>query len=200
MSGPIEYFFDFSSPYGYFASFRIDALAEDCGRACTWKPIMIGAAFKETGNLPLIEQPLKGAYCAHDWQRMGRGMGVPWVLPEPFPIPTLAAARAFYWLDDRDSGLAKLFARAAFHAYFGEGRDIAPAETVAEIATGVGADGAAVAQAVANPAIKERLKHETTDAIARGVVGSPYFMVDGEGFWGCDRLWMVKKWIKGGGW
>ncbi len=200
MSGIIEFFFDFSSPYGYFASFKVDELAEKFGRRAVWKPFMVGVAFKETGNKPLVEQPLKGDYCRHDWERLGRYMDVPWVMPDPFPIPTLSAARAFYWLDDQDPDLAKAFARAAYRAYFGHGRDIRPVEVVAEIAAAVGADAEAVSEAVALPAIKERLKKETSGAIGRGVIGSPYFIVDGEGFWGSDRMWMVKKWLKDGGW
>ncbi len=200
MIEPLEFYFDFSSPYGYFASLKVDELAAGGGRVAVWKPIMIGAAFKESGNRPLVDQPLKGAYCKHDWDRMGRAMGVPWVLPDPFPITTLAAARAFYWLDDDDPALAKKFARAAYHAYFGEGRDITAAETVAAVAAPLGIDGDALVAAVADPAIKQRLKTETNGAIAKGVCGSPFFIVDGEGFWGSDRMWRIKKWMKGGGW
>jgi len=198
MTDTIEFYFDFSSPYGYFASFKVDELAEHAGREAVWKPIMIGAAFKESGNVPLIEQPLKGAYCIHDWERMANAMDVPWVLPDPFPIATLAAARAFYWLDDDDPDTAKAFAKAAYHAYFGEERDISSADVVAEIAEPLGVGGDALRSAVADPAAKERLKMETNDAIGKGVCGSPFFIVDGEGFWGSDRMWMVKKFMQGG--
>ncbi len=67
MTDIIEYFFDFSSPYGYFASFKIDDIAEKYGRRAVWKPVMIGAAFHESGNKPLIEQPIKGEYSRRDW-------------------------------------------------------------------------------------------------------------------------------------
>jgi 2-hydroxychromene-2-carboxylate isomerase len=200
MSTDIEFFFNFSSPYGYFASFKADDLVQGTGRRMLFKPVMIGVAFQATGNLPLAEQPIKGDYCRHDWERMGRLMEVPWVLPDPFPIATLAAARAFYWLDDHDPGLAKRFARAVFDAYFGEGRDVSAVEAVAEVAAPLGVEADALIDAVQAPPAKQRLRHETDDAIARGVIGSPYFMVDGEGFWGSDRLWMIRRWIKSGGW
>ena len=200
MTGVIEFYFDFSSPYGYFASVQVDDLAAEFGRTVAWKPIMIGAAFKESGNSPLIEQPLKGDYSRHDWQRLARLLDVPWVLPEPFPIATLAAARAFWWLAERDAALARRFAHAAFHAYFAERRDISAAETVAEVAATLDIDGPALLAAVQDPAIKERLKRETDEAIERGVFGSPFVFVDGEGFWGADRLWMVKRWLERGGW
>ncbi len=72
MTDTIEFYFDFSLPYGYFASVQVDGLAAKFGRTVAWKPIMIGAAFKETGSRPLIEQPIKGDYCRHDWQRLPR--------------------------------------------------------------------------------------------------------------------------------
>jgi len=200
MTGTIEFFFDFSSPYGYLGAHKIDEIAANEGREVSWKPIMLGAAFKATHNRPLIEQGIKGDYAVHDCQRFARFMDVPWTLPDPFPIVTLAAARAFYWLDDTDPALAKRFARAAYHAYFGEGRDISPQPVVCEIAKGLGVDGVDLLAAVNDPAIKERLRRETDAALARGVFGSPFVIVDGEGFWGADRLWMVKKWLQTGGW
>ncbi|MBI2977514.1 MAG: 2-hydroxychromene-2-carboxylate isomerase, partial [Rhodospirillales bacterium] len=152
------------------------------------------------GNRPLADQPLQGAYCKRDWDRLARHMKVAWRMPTPFPIATLAAARAFYWLDDKDPGLAKRFARATFDTYFGNGRDITAPETVADIAAPLGVDRAALLAAVQDPAVKERLKQETAEALRRGVFGSPFFVVDGEPIWGSDRLWMVKHWLREGGW
>jgi 2-hydroxychromene-2-carboxylate isomerase len=200
MTKIIEFFFDFSSPYGYFATAKIEGLAKKQNRETVWKPIMLGAAFKESGNVPLVQQPLKGEYCKRDWERMGEFMNMPWVLPESLTIPTLAAARAFYWLDDQDPALAKRFAEAAYHHYFGEGVDITPVEVVAEIAAGLGVDGDALTTAVGDPVIKDRLKRETADALERGVFGSPFFIVDGEGFWGSDRMWMIKKHLQRDSW
>lgn len=200
MTDPMIFYFDFSSPYGYFAAQKIDQTAAEFDRDVLWRPMMLGAAMKVTGSKPLSEIELKGDYCKRDWDRLARYMEVPWTLPDPFPIATLAAARAFYWIDDQDSGKAKDFARAAFHAYFGEGRDITGAETVAAIAEPLGLDPDALLAAVQDPAIKQRLKDETGQAIEVGVFGSPFFIIDGEPFWGSDRLWMIRRWLKSGGW
>jgi len=200
VTAPIDFYFDFSSPYGYFASLKIDKLAEAHGRAVRWRPILLGAVFKITGAKPLADQPLRGDYAKHDWQRMARYMDVPWVLPERFPIPTAAAARAFYWSDDRDPVQARLLAKSLFHAYFGEGRDIGAGEAVADIARALHMDRDEVLVALQDDAAKQRLRDETDAAIERGVFGSPFIIVDGEGFWGSDRLWMVKKWLQSGGW
>lgn len=196
----IEFFFDFSSPYGYLATDFIEKTAAKHGREVVWKPIMLGAAMKETGNQPLVSQPLKGDYAKHDVPRLARWLGLPFVLPEPFPIPTLAAARTFYWIDDQDKARAKEFARACYDAYFGQGTDIRAKETVAEIASRIGVDGSAALAAMDDDAIKQRLKDETQAALDRGVFGSPYFLVDGEPFWGVDRVWLIDEWLEKGGW
>lgn len=200
MSEPILFYFDFSSPYGYFAALKIDGLAASHDRQVRWRPMMLGAAMKVTGSKPLTEVELKGDYCKRDWDRLARFMEAPWTLPEKFPIATLAAARAFYWLDDQDPGLAKRFALAAYHTYFGQGRDITAPETVADFAAPLGIDRDALLAAVQDPAIKQRLKDETAKAIDGGVFGSPFFIIDGEPFWGADRLWMIRRWLKSGGW
>ncbi|OAN47041.1 2-hydroxychromene-2-carboxylate isomerase [Magnetospirillum moscoviense] len=200
MPAPIEFFFDFSSPYAYFASHRIDELAARFGRDCLWKPMLLGPAFKASGNQRLIDQPLKGAYSTHDWERMARWMKVPYRLPEPFPVATTSAARAFWWLDSTEPRAAKSFARAVFAAYFEGGRDISAKAEVVAIGAAQACDAQALAAAIDEPVWKDKCRAETDAAIARGVFGSPFFFVDGEGFWGADRLGMLAEWLESGGW
>ena len=95
MPDPIDFYFDFSSPYGYLASRRIDALAAKHGRTVNWRPHLIGAAFKATGSQPLLNIPMKGDYARIDIPRAARMHGVPFVMPERFPFLSVAAARAF---------------------------------------------------------------------------------------------------------
>ncbi|MBI3446492.1 MAG: 2-hydroxychromene-2-carboxylate isomerase [Magnetospirillum sp.] len=200
MSAPVEFFFDFASPYAYFASLEIDSLVERLGRQVAWKPIMIGSAFKASGNVPLVDQPLKGAYSRRDWDRLARLMDAPYSFPDPFPVASLPPSRAYWWLASRDADLAKAYAMAVFHAYFAENRDISKLEVAADIGVLLGVDRAELEAAAQDSVWKGRLKDETEAAIARGVFGAPFFMVDGEGFWGSDRLWMVQAWLEKGGW
>ena len=200
MAAPIEFFFDFASPYGYVASHLIDDAAARHGRTVAWKPYMMGAVFKIAGTGPLKEYPLKGEYSGRDMERMARLHGLPFAFPEGFPHATLAPARAFYWLADSDEETARRFARAAYHAYFGEGRNTGDPAVTGAIAADLGLDEAALLAAIQDPAIKARLKAETDGAIARGIFGSPFFIVDGEPFWGCDRLDQVERWLETGGW
>jgi len=200
MADPIEFYFDFSSPYGYLAAQRIDALAEGHGRAVAWKPFLLGAVFKTTGMRPLLEIPLKGDYLKIDLPRSARRLGIPFTLPQPFPFLSVAACRAFYWLTDRDADKARALAKALYAASFAEGRDISGAEAVLGVAAGIGVEREALAAALQDPAVKERLRGEVQAAIAKGVFGSPYVIVDGAPFWGHDRLDEVALWLERGGW
>ena len=197
---PIDFYFDFSSPYGYLAAHRIDGIAESHGREARWRPFLLGVVFAITGQSPLTGQPLRGAYALHDFQRCARAIGVPFVMPEPFPVMTLAAGRAYYWLRDRDPVLAKTFAKAVYARIFGEGGDISKPKPIIAIAEACGVDGGQLAAALGDPAVKARLKAETQAAIDRGVFGSPFVIVDNEPFWGADRLDQVDQWLDTGGW
>ncbi len=200
MAAPIDFYFDFSSPYGYIASHRIDAIAAKHGRAVNWRPYLLGVAFKTTGMAPLSEQPMRGEYSLRDISRSARFHGVTLVMPEPFPVNALAPSRAYYWLLDQDAEEAKTLAKALFGAYFAAGRNVSQAEVVADVAAEQGGDRAALLAALGDPAVKDRLRRETDEALERGAFGSPFVFVDGEPFWGNDRLDMVDKWLETGGW
>jgi 2-hydroxychromene-2-carboxylate isomerase len=198
MPQPIDFYFEFASPYAYFAADRLEAIAQAHGRAVAWPPVMLGAAFKRTGMQPTVNQPLRREYFLHDIARFARLLGLPLTLPPTLPVNSLAAARAFYWTAENDPALAKRLARALMQAHWGEGRDISQPETVAEIARPLGIDEGRLLEAVADPRIKQRLKDETEAALERGVYGSPFIVVDGEPFWGADRLDQVERWLQGG--
>lgn len=200
MANTIEFYFDFSSPYGYFASFKVDSLAKKFGRTAIWKPILIGAAFRQTGAKPLADIPIKGDYCRHDWQRMSTHMEVPWVLPDPFPIAAIAPGRVYYWLSDQNMELAKQYANDVYKAYFADGRNISEPDIAVEIAANLGADRDDTHQALQDESVKQRFTAETNTAIELGVFGSPFIVVDGEGFWGSDRMWMIKKKLQQSKW
>jgi 2-hydroxychromene-2-carboxylate isomerase len=200
MAAPIDFYFDFSSPYGYLAAEKIDALAAKHERSVNWHPILLGVVFKATGSTPLPDVPLKGSYSQRDFARSAAFHGVALRMPDRFPIPTIAAARAVLWLQALDAAVARQLALALFRAYFVRNVDISTAEAVLDVAAAQGVDRSALAAALSDPAVKERLKAETEAAIARGVFGSPFVIVDGEPFWGVDRLDQVERWLATGGW
>lgn len=201
MAEPIEFYFDFASPYGYFASTQIDAIADRNGRSVEWRPMLLGAVFKLTGGQPLPGIPLKGEYMAHDLRRFAGFLDIPFRMPDPMPMHSVAAARAFYWRElDAGAGDAKVLAKAMYHAHFGEGRDLSSPEAVADLGAAAGLDRDAMLEGMQSQSVKDRLRAVTDEAIGKGVFGSPFIIVDREGFWGADRLDQVERWLETGGW
>lgn len=197
MTEPIDFYFDFSSPYGYFASTRIDAIAERYGRTVRWHPVLLGVVFKTTGAQPLPLVPLKGEYALRDFERTARFHDIPYRRPAKFPMATQLAARAMLWVQEQHGeARAVEFAQAVYRAYFADGADIGEPPVIAAVAAALDLDGAAVVGGAGEPAIKDRLKAEVDAAIARGVFGSPFVIADSESFWGFDRFDQLDAWLE----
>jgi 2-hydroxychromene-2-carboxylate isomerase len=199
MNAPIFFYFDFSSPYGYIGSERIEALAHRHGRSVDWRPMLLGAAFKVAGTAPLTSVPLKGDYSKRDILRSARFHGVPLRLPSKFPIATQGPARIVVWQRGQDAGAVPRLVKALYRAYFVDDRDISDPGTAADVARSAGIDGAATRAAIDDPSVKDALKRDVDAAIGAGVFGSPYVVVDGEPFWGMDRFEQIDRWLERGG-
>ena len=200
MAEPIDFWFDFSSPYGYLMSERIDDLASRFGRKVRWHPILLGVVFKATASAPLtLQHPAKATYALCDFERSARFLGIPYHHPTRFPLPTQNAARAYYWLHGQDCALARRFAHAVYRALFVEDRDISAPATVLEIGTKLGVDRGRLETALQSQEIKDSLKEEVDNALRIGIFGSPHVIIDGEAFFGADRLPQIEHWLQTGG-
>src|SRR3954454_8583718 len=131
MPSPIDFYFEFASPYGYLASLRIDDIAARYARRVRWLAIMLGAALKATGGGPNMLVPMKGPYLLRDAPRSARLQGAAFTMPPVMPMNSLAASRAFWWLEASDPDLARRLAHAIYHAHWGQGRDMSTAQQVA---------------------------------------------------------------------
>ncbi|MBT5226515.1 MAG: 2-hydroxychromene-2-carboxylate isomerase [Proteobacteria bacterium] len=200
MTASVEFYFDFASPYGYLASERIEHIAEQHGRSVMWRPFLVGAAMKVSERKPLAWIPLVGDYAVHDVKRFARYWDIPFVIPSHWPIATVNACRAFYLLEEDDHDAAKQLARALYHAYFRDNQDISDPETVVAVASELGHDPTQIAEGIQTGPIKQKLRAVNDEALARGVFGSPFIIVDSESFWGADRLDQVDQWLSRGGW
>jgi 2-hydroxychromene-2-carboxylate isomerase len=121
-------------------------------------------------------------------------------MPSKFPIPSQAPARIVLWATQRDPALGARIIHALYRAYFVDDRDISAPEVAAAVAAECGVDLTEARAAIDDPAIKDALKTGNEQAMARGVFGSPFVIVDGEPFWGLDRLDQVERWLATGGW
>ena len=201
MTKTVDFYFDFSSPYGYFTSEVIDDFASRCGCEVVWRPYLMGAVMKVTGRKPLVHIPMINNYSELDLNRVARYHGIEFSPPGIFPIATVAACRAFYSVaDTHGAKAAQQLAHRLFRAYFAEDIKISDARVVVDIAAQAGFDADEIATALEDPQVKLKLRTETDLAIEKQVFGSPFFIVDGEPFWGHDRLNLLEAWIKSGGW
>lgn len=198
---PLEFWFEFASTYSYLSAMRIEAAAEAAGVETRWRPFLLGPIFRSFGweTSPFLIYPQKGSYMWRDMERRAARLGLPFRRPEPadegiFPQNGLAAARVA--LVGLEAAWGRAFCRSVYHAQFAEGRDIADRELLKELARGAGADDAALETAMGD-ANKAALKAQTARAAELGIFGAPSFIVDGELFWGDDRLEDALAWAKG---
>lgn len=198
---PIELWFDLTSPYAYFGGLGIDALAAGHGRTVHWKPFLLGVVFRTTGSSPLTAQPLKGDYAVRDWRRLARLAEVAFVLRDDFPLRTHLAARMALAVE-ATAGVptAGAFSRRLLGALFADGADIADPEVAAAQGVSIGLDREWLVAVSNGNEWREALRRRCEDAVARGICGSPWIMVDEEPFWGSDRLDMADRWLSTGGW
>ena len=198
MKPPIDFYFDFSSPYSYIASEWVEAVAARHGRAVHWHAILLGATFQAAELKSPVSYPIKREYSIHDFARSARFAGLPYLLPGKFPIPTQNAARVFWWLHDSVAPeQAVAWAHTGLRAYFTRAVDLSDVAALRVLVAERGLDAVAAEAAWSDPAWKERLKRENDAAIAAGVFGAPFFIVDGEPFWGNDRRAQIEQWLAG---
>ncbi len=195
---PVDFYVDFSSPYAYIASEWIEALAARHGRTVDWHAILLGATFQVTDIKSPVSYPLKREYSMRDFERSARFAGVPLRIPEHFPIPTQNAARIFWALKADDPVRAADWARHALRAYFARGVALDDPQALAGLAVEFDITEGAAEAIWSDARWKLALKSANDAAIARGVFGTPFFIVDGEPFWGNDRRSQLERWLDAG--
>lgn len=199
--GAINVYFDFVSPYGWIAAERIGDVAARFGRPLRWHPILLKVTVLDTMGLPPpLETPLKGPYLQHDIARSLRYHGLRLAESARFGFSSLTAARAALWARGAAPDELHALILALYRAHWSDGRDISRGDTVLDIIAEVGLPRPDAAAALQSDAAKQALAEETAAAIRAGIFGSPTFVVDGETFWGADRIPMVEAWIARGGW
>ncbi len=202
MKPPIEFWFDFISPFGYFASLRIDGLAAAYGRQTDWTSMLLGVSVnKVMGIPPVIDLPLKGEYLVRDAQRYARQHGVPYRRSSPHPTSSpLLAGRCFAWARTSHPREARALAAALFRRYFVDIEDIGAEAVVSAALQDAGLDPLEWQDALRGGAPAKLLRGNVERAIARGVFGSPFFFADGEPFFGVEKLPVLDAWLQSGGW
>lgn len=192
-----EFWYEFASTYSYPAAMRVGALAQARGVALAWRPFLLGPIFAAQGwrDSPFNLYPAKGRYMWRDMERICAAAGLAFRRPEPFPQPSLLAARVALSLQGE---ARENFSRKVFAAEFGQGLSIAPRERIAVLIAELALDPDAIIAEAESDANKARLKAECARALQIGIFGAPSLVTeDGELFWGDDRLEQGLDWAAG---
>jgi 2-hydroxychromene-2-carboxylate isomerase len=188
MRAPIVLWFDFASPYAYFAMDAAERLAAAHEREIEWRPILLWAVLKAQSIPTPMDPPAKRAYFLADMARSAAFHGVPYRAPSKFPLSSHAAARLYYAVAEEDRGRARALGRDLLSAYFAENIDISTTAALTTIAVSHGMAAEAARASLEGGIGRRRLSEAIEGAVASGVCGSPWFLVDGEAFFGADRL------------
>jgi 2-hydroxychromene-2-carboxylate isomerase len=201
MAKRLEFFFDCSSPWTYLAFVRVQDVVARTGAEIVWKPILVGGVFNAV-NQEVYErrakpEPRKTAYYFKDLQDWARLAGVAVGQPPVFPVNAVKAMRGA--LVAQDEGKLVAYSRAVFEAYWGKLEDISQLPVLARIAAEVGLEPSAFLARIDDAQVKERLRQNTEELIARGGFGSPTMFVDGvDMYFGNDRLPVVEAALMSG--
>jgi 2-hydroxychromene-2-carboxylate isomerase len=191
----LEFFYDVGSPWTYLAFAKIEALAGEHGALLTFRPILVGGVFnavnEDVYRMRAQPNPRKARYHAkdlEDWARL-YGLVIRW--PSVFPVNSVKAMRGA--LAAEEKGRLVPWSRACFEAYWGRDQDLAQDAVLEQIARRVGLDPAWLLARIAKPELKEKLRANTDELVARGGFGSPTMFVNGSDmYFGNDRLPLVE--------
>jgi len=191
----VDFYFDYLSPFAYFAALRLPELCRQRGAQLRFRPVLFAGLLDHWGQRGPAEIPPKALHTFKLCARYAALRGVPFRSPRFHPFRPLDALRVSLEEVAGDDQ-AKVVA-AIFHAGWGEGADLGDAADLAAAIAGAGLDGEALMKKAGKPAAKSRLRQETEIAIARGVFGVPSMIVSDELFWGVDQLESLELHLEG---
>lgn len=195
MTQPVEFYFDPVSPYSWLAARQIDRV-EAAGAAVEFRPVLFAGMLAAHGNKGPAEMPAKRAYTMRDVLRTAARLGLPVQGPPTHPFNPLRALRICIALDD--AGARRRFGLALMDGAWARGLDIAADAVLSALAQECALDGRGLLARANDADVKQRLIDATNAAIAAGIFGVPTFRVDGEIFWGADRIESLLWRLQGG--
>ncbi len=191
MARTLEFFFDYGSPYSWLACRQVEALARRTSAELRWRPFLLGAVFKATGNQTPAQNTYKARYLLKDLGDWTRTLGLPaFMPPASFPTDSLKANRLGLVADEL--GKLPAYSHAVYRTSFNEGRDISQPQVLADLLRGIGIDPQAAFARMLSQEIKDRLRKNTEEAVERGAFGAPTFFIGDDMYFGNDRLPFVE--------
>ena len=193
MTRSVEFYFDVGSPASWLAWTQLPALAERYGAELVYKPVLLGGIFKATGNNTRAALPPKGRYLFRDLARFARRYGVPFTFPPGFPANTLTLMRILTGVQMHRPDDFGACVDVLFRMLWQYGINPEDETTLRDTLGGAGLDADALLALAGQEDVKQALKEATNEAVERGLFGLPTMFVDGEMFWGQDRLDFVRE-------
>ena len=195
MTKSVEFYFDVGSPTAYLAHKRLKQLKSEYGCSIIYHPVLLGGLFKASGNSSPVTVPAKGRYMMmEDLPRFAKLYNVSLNNNPHFPINTLNLMRGA--VSALNEAYFDTYIDTIFNAIWVESRNMADIDTVIEVLSAAGLDAKAILEATKKPEVKQKLISNTEQAVERGLFGAPTMFVDGEMFFGQDRLQFVEAALK----
>lgn len=189
----VELFFDVGSPYSYLAYYELPKVAARHQADIIWRPVLLGAILKATGNSSPATVPAKRNYSSKDLKRWAARYQIPFQHNQFFPINTLQLMRGAVGMQMHESKDFLKYLDAVFNGMFREPRNLGEPEEFVRTLKEAGIDPDLVLKLAAMDEVKNKLRTETEAAIDRGLFGAPTFFVGNEMYWGQDRLLFVEE-------
>lgn len=189
----VEFFFDFASATSYLAYTQLPKIAAARKAEIIWRPMLLGAVFKATGNVSPVTVAAKGRWMFGDLQLWGERYGVPFNPTPHFPVNSLTALRGAVAMQMRMPQEFQRYVDLMFRAIWESHRNFNQQDEIAAVLREAGFDIDRMLALVSDPAVKQQLKTNTDEAVARGVFGAPTFFVGDQMFFGQDRLEFVAQ-------
>lgn len=193
MSKTVEFFFDLGSPASYLAHTQLPALCRETGAELVHRPMLLGGVFQATGNASPVLVPAKGRYMLRDLARFAERYGVPLRFGPHFPLNTLGLMRLLVAIQLYQPQRFEEGLQALFHAIWVDALNLGDVALAVEVLRKAGFDAEALQSQIAEQPVKDALKAATEEAVKRGVFGAPAFFVEGEQFFGQDRLDFLRE-------
>ena len=194
MSKKLEYFFDYVSPFSFLADSQVPGLVQRTGAELIYRPFFLGGVMQASGNAPPAAVPAKGKYMFTDIARWLDRYGLELKFNPHFPVMTVKPMRAA--IVALEQGVFPAFHQALFQAMWRDEKNVGDATVLGEVLSGAGLDAEAILGRIGDDDIKQQLKANSDEAVERGAFGAPTFYVEGEMFFGNDRLDFLEAKLK----
>ena len=194
---PIEVWFSIGSTYTYLSVMRLSRLSADTGMQFVLKPFSVRAIMREMDNIPFANKPVKAAYMWRDIERRAARYGLRPVLPAPYPLREFDRANRVAIVAARD-GWCEPYVRSTYIRWFEQGEEAGLEPNLSASIDEAGQDPSRVLRLADSEETNAAYLASTDEARRLGIFGSPTFVVDGELFWGDDRLEDAAVWRKEG--